>query len=339
MPIDPSYTFSVAPMMDCTDRHCRFMMRTISARAVLYTEMVTADAVRFGDRARLLDFHPAESPVILQLGGADPAAMAEAAAIGADWGYDGVNINVGCPSDRVQSGRFGACLMKEPDLVARLVDAIRARVDIPVSVKCRLGVDEQEGYAPLRHFVATVAAAGCDRFVVHARKAWLSGLSPKENREIPPLDYAAVHRLKGDFPALAIILNGGLADLRAGRAAAAGLDGMMLGRAVYQQPMLLADVDPELFGEPARAEDPAVVAARMAAYAEDWLAGGGRLGAVTRHMLGLFHGRPGARLWRRRLTVEAGRPGAGPAVVHRALAEVAAAAASIGSPVVTPNTA
>ena len=311
--------FAVAPMMDCTDRHCRWMMRGISARALLYTEMVTADAVRFGDRAKLLGFDPVERPLVLQLGGADPHAMAEAAAIGADWGYDGININVGCPSDRVQSGRFGACLMKEPDLVARLVAALRARADVPVSVKCRLGVDDQEGYEPLRRFVAAVADAGCGTVVVHARKAWLSGLSPKENREVPPLDYAAVHRLKADFPALQIVLNGGLADVAAGQAAAAGLDGVMLGRAVYQRPMLLAAVDPAVFGVAAPTADPAAVAARMVPYAEDWVRRGGRLGAVTRHMLGLFHGRPGARPWRRRLTVEASRPGAGAEVIRRAL--------------------
>ncbi len=328
MRFDQASRFAVAPMMDCTDRHCRWMLRTLSVRALLYTEMVTANAVLFGDRARLLGFDPAESPVVLQLGGADPAAMAEAAAIGAAWGYDAINLNIGCPSDRVQSGRFGACLMKEPELVARLVDAVAQRVAVPVSVKCRLGVDEQEGYGPLRDFVATVAGAGCRHFVVHARKAWLNGLSPKQNREVPPLDYALVHRLKADFPDLSIVLNGGIADVAAGIRAAAGLDGMMLGRAVYQQPMLMADVDPLVFATPAPADDPAIVAARMADYAEGWLAQGGRLAAVTRHMLGLFYGQPRARLWRRRLTVDGARADAGPDVIRRALDAVAGAAAA-----------
>src|SRR5262245_50525717 len=243
-----SHRFCVAPMMDWTDRHCRFFHRLLTRNALLYTEMVTAPAVLHGDRARLLALDASEHPVALQLGGSDPLALAEAAAIGANYGYDEINLNVGCPSDRVQEGRFGACLMAEPELVAACVAAMRARVSVPVTVKCRIGIDDQDSEADLERFVSAVAGAGCRTFIVHARKAWLQGLSPKENREVPPLDYGRVHRLKAEHPELEIVINGGIASLDEAEAHLAKVDGVALGRAAYQNPYLLADVDRRLFG-------------------------------------------------------------------------------------------
>ncbi|MFX4223996.1 MAG: tRNA dihydrouridine(20/20a) synthase DusA [Thalassobaculum sp.] len=295
--------FTVAPMMDWTDRHCRMFHRLLTRRAVLYTEMVTADAVRFGDRSRLLDYSADEHPLALQLGGSEPDAMAEAARIAEDWGYAEVNVNVGCPSDRVQSGRFGACLMREPETVGRVVAAMRDAVSIPVTVKCRIGVDDQDPETALDALVDRVTEAGCTTIIVHARKAWLQGLSPKENRDVPPLDYGRVRRLKAARPELEILLNGGLADLDTASAEADGLDGMMVGRAAYQTPWMLSEVDARIFGDPggAVADRHAVVEA-MAAYADRMrIERGTPLKAVGRHMLGLFQGLPGARGWRRRL--------------------------------------
>ncbi len=312
--------FSVAPMMDWTDRHCRAFHRTLTRRALLYTEMVTAQAVLRGDRDHLLGFDGGEHPLALQLGGSDPALLAQAARIGADYGYDEINLNVGCPSDRVQSGRFGACLMREPDLVADCVAAMRGAVTVPVTVKCRIGVDDQDPEESLYTLVGACAAAGVEQFIVHARKAWLQGLSPKENRDIPPLDHALVRRLKADRPGLAIMLNGGLASLDQAQAEASGLDGVMLGRAAYHDPGLLGAVDGRLFGETAPPVTPEAAIAAYRPYMARQLAAGTSLAAMSRHMLGLFQGRPGARAWRRIMTVEAVRPGAGLEVVDRALA-------------------
>jgi tRNA-dihydrouridine synthase A len=315
------WRFSVAPMMEWTDRHCRFFHRLLTRRARLYTEMLTSAAVIHGDRARLLGFSPEERPLALQLGGADPRELAEAARIAADFGYDEINLNVGCPSDRVQNGRFGACLMREPDLVGDCVAALKAAVAVPVTVKCRLGVDEQDDTA-LDALADAALAAGADALIVHARKAWLQGLSPKENRDVPPLDYGRVHRLKARLPEVPVVVNGGLASLDAAEAQLAHVDGVMLGRAAYQNPALLLDVDRRFFGETAAAPTPHEVIARMIPYIEARLAEGVRLHAVTRHMLGLFQGVPGARAWRRILTVEAVKPGARIEVLHRALAAV-----------------
>ncbi len=314
-------------MMDWTDRHCRAFHRGLSAHARLYTEMLTAAAVLHGDRARLLAFDPLEHPVALQLGGAEPEALAKAAAIGADLGYDEINLNVGCPSDRVQSGRFGACLMREPALVAECVAAMIAAVParVPVTVKCRLGVDEQAPEESLFALVDACAAAGVRVFIVHARKAWLQGLSPKENREVPPLDYALVRRLKRERPGLTFVLNGGLASLDEAEAELQQVDGVMLGRAAYQQPDLLAEVDRRLFGAPAPA-DPAAAVRAYLRHVERERAAGTPLGVLVHPLIGLFAGRPGARAWRRRLTVESVDRRAGPEVIDHALAELGAAA-------------
>ncbi len=316
-------------MMDWTDRHCRRLHRAISARALLYTEMVTDRAVIHGDRDRLLGFDPVEHPVALQLGGNDPALLAEAARIGAERGYDEINLNCGCPSDRVQSGCFGAVLMEQPALVADCVAAMQAVVDVPVTVKCRIGVDEQEPREVLPRFLETVSAAGVSRFVIHARKAWLQGLSPKENREVPPLDYPLVAEMKRAFPHLTICVNGGIATLdEAMGFLEAGLDGVMIGRAAYHQPMeVLGAADLRIWGE-GRVKSPAEVVEEMLPHIEAHLAAGGRLHQVTRHMLGLYSGRPGARGWRRVLSTEAVKDGAGPEVLARALAEVGAGAAA-----------
>jgi len=318
-------------MMDWTDRHCRRLHRTLSRRARLYTEMLTADAVIHGDRARLLAFDPAEHPVALQLGGAEPAKLAEAARIGEALGYDEINLNVGCPSDRVQSGRFGACLMAEPALVAECMAAIRAAVAVPATVKCRIGVDAQEPAHALFALVDACAAAGVGVFVVHARKAWLQGLSPKQNREIPPLDYPLVWRLKRERPELAIVINGGVASLEAAEAHLAHVDGVMLGRAAYHEPWRLGEVDRRLFGEAADVT-PAEAVADYLPYVRGELARGAHLAAMTRHMLGLFHGRPGARAWRRILTVEGAKAGAGVEVIEAGLAALADAAARRAEP-------
>ena len=324
--VDARWRFSVAPMMEWTDRHCRFFHRLLTRRARLYTEMLTSAAVIHGDRARLLGFSPEERPLALQLGGADPRELAEAARIAADFGYDEINLNVGCPSDRVQNGRFGACLMREPDLVGDCVAALKAAVAVPVTVKCRLGVDEQDDTA-LDALADAALAAGADALIVHARKAWLQGLSPKENREIPPLDYGRVHRLKERLPRTPIAINGGISSLDAAAAQLQFVDGVMLGRAAYQNPALLLDVDRRFFGETAPAPSPRDVVERMLPYIGARLAEGVKLHAVTRHMLGLFQAVPGARAWRRILTVEGVKPGAGLDVVRRALAALDAGGA------------
>lgn len=309
---------SVAPMMDWTDTHCRSFHRVMSPGVLLYTEMVHAQAVIHGDRARLLGFDPSEHPVALQLGGSDPAALAEASRIGADWGYDEINLNVGCPSDRVQAGRFGACLMKEPPLVAECIAAMQAAVRVPVTVKCRLGVDEVEDYAVFLAFIDAVAATGCRRFVVHARKAWLQGLSPKENREIPPLRHDWVHRLKRERPELVISINGGLRELAEVRAQFAHVDGVMIGRAAYHEPYRLHEYAVALEGEPPRTREALLRA--WFPYVESQLARGVALKHLTRHILGLFHAQPGGRAFRQVLSEGAPKAGAGLELLERALA-------------------
>lgn len=313
-------------MMDWTDRHCRWFHRLLTRRTLLYSEMVPTGAILRGERARFLAFDPAEKPLALQLGGAEPAALADCARIAEDWGYDEVNLNVGCPSDRVQNARFGACLMAEPALVADCVAAMRAATRLPVTVKHRIGIDERDSYEELAGFVETVAAAGCRSFAVHARKAWLQGLSPKQNREIPPLHYELVYRLKQDFPALEIVINGGIPDLEVALAHLSRVDGAMLGRAAYQDPWILAEADSRVFGapDPLRSREEAVVA--LLPYLEAQQAAGTPVKAVTRHVLGLFNGLPGARAWRRHLSEAAVRPGAGPEVVAQALERLQEAA-------------
>lgn len=320
---------SIAPMMDWTDRHCRYLHRLLSREVLLYTEMVTAPAVLFGDQERLLGFDPAEHPVALQLGGSDPMQLAAATKVGCEFGYGEVNLNVGCPSDRVQSGRFGACLMREPELVADCLQAMREVAgDVKVTVKCRIGVDDQIPAEILPEFIETVAARGVSSFTIHARMAWLDGLSPKENRDIPPLDYELVHQMKAGFPALEIILNGGISSLdEALEHIGRGLDGAMIGRAAYHMPTnVLAQADRRVFGV-GLDRDAETVVAQMLPYIERHLAQGGRLNQITRHMLGLFAGRPGARHWRRYLSQNAHRTGAGPEVVEQALALVVQQAA------------
>lgn len=311
---------SVAPMLDWTDRHYRYFARQISQHTVLYTEMVTTGALLHGDRERFLRFHPAEHPLALQLGGSDPADLAACARLGADRGYDEINLNVGCPSDRVQSGRFGACLMAEPGLVAECVAAMSEAVQIPVTVKHRIGIDHQDSYEALHRFVEVVAGAGCESFIVHARKAWLQGLSPKENREIPPLRYAWVHRLKQDFPRLEIILNGGILDLDAAEQQLAQTDGVMIGREAYHNPWILAAADARIFGAPPALKNRDQVAAAMFEYAQEEAERGTRPAAISRHILGLYHAQPGGRVWRRHLSEQAPRKGAGPEVIADALA-------------------
>ena len=297
--------FSVAPMMERTDRHCRYFMRLLTRRTLLYTEMVTTGAILFGDRARFLKFDPTEHPVALQLGGSEPDALAECARIGADLGYDEINLNVGCPSDRVQSGRFGACLMAEPDLVALSVAAMRAAVDVPVTVKHRIAIDDQPEWETLIGFVDTVAAAGCAHFIVHARKAWLQGLSPRENREVPPLHYDLVYRLKAERPDLHISINGGIETLGETSTHLEHVDGVMLGRVAYQNPYVLAGVDQQFYddGAPVRTRHEIVDA--YLPYIEREIASGTHLIGITRHILGLFNGLPGARAWRRYLSENA----------------------------------
>jgi tRNA-dihydrouridine synthase A len=316
------HRLTVAPMMDWTDRHCRFFHRQLTRHALLYTEMVVADAVIHGARERLLGFDPAEHPVALQLGGSDPAKLAEAARIGEAFGYDEINLNVGCPSDRVQSGTFGACLMKAPNLVAEGVAAMKAAVKIPVTVKCRIGVDDQDPEAALDVLSDAVFAADADALWVHARKAWLEGLSPRENRDIPPLDYDRVYWLKTKNPNRFIGINGGIQSLGEAVAHLEHTDGAMLGRAAYHTPGILAEVDSVIFGAPLEAVDFAAVIDIMAGYAARHIELGGRLAHVARHMVGLFHGLPGARRYRQILSSDATRPGAGPEVLHDAFAAV-----------------
>lgn len=314
---------SIAPMMDWTDRHCRAFHRTLTTRALLYTEMVTAPAVLHGDQARLLGFDKVEHPVALQLGGSDPDQLAQAARIGEQYGYDEINLNVGCPSDRVQSGRFGACLMREPELVADCMAAIKSAVAVPATVKCRIGVDDQDPEQSLFATVDACAAVGIDTFIVHARKAWLKGLSPKENREVPPLDYGLVRRLKRERPHLSISINGGIASLDEAEAHlddtdGVALDGVMLGRAAYHEPGLLGQADRRLYGADTSDVDAFAAIERYKPYLAARLDEGVSLSSMTRHMLGLMHGRPGARTFRHILTVEALGQHAGLEVLDRA---------------------
>ena len=300
-----SRRFSVAPMMEWTDRHCRFFHRLLTRRALLYTEMLTTGAVLHGDRARLLRFDPSEHPLALQLGGSEPRALAACARIGEELGFDEINLNVGCPSDRVQEGRFGACLMAEPELVGDCVAAMKAAVAVPVTVKCRTGVDDQDPESALEKFANAVERAGADALIVHARKAWLKGLSPKENREVPPLDYERVHRLKAARPRLTVVLNGGIGSVEQARAHLACVDGVMMGRAAYQEPWRLLAVDPVLFGEASRYASAKAAAAALMPYIERELTHGTRLHAMTRHLHGLFRAVPGARAFRRHLAAAA----------------------------------
>ena len=314
--------FSVAPMMDWTDRHCRVFHRLMTRRARLYTEMLTTGAVIHGDRRRLLAFDASEHPVALQLGGSEPRDLATASKIGEDFGYDEINLNVGCPSDRVKDGRFGACLMAEPNLVARCVDAMKREVKVPVTVKCRIGIDDQDPEMALDALARGVVAAGADALIVHARKAWLNGLSPKENRDIPPLDYARVYRLKAAMPGLPVIVNGGIGSLAEAKQHLSHVDGVMLGRAAYQEPWRLLAVDPEIFGEVAPCATMQDVFEAMMPYIEEELAHGARLHAIVRHFVGAFHAVPGARAFRRHLAENGVKPGAGIGVLRDAVALV-----------------
>lgn len=320
LPPPKPHRLCLAPMLEWTDRHFRFFLRLISRRIFLYTEMITTNAVLRGDRERLLEYDTAEHPVALQLGGSAPEALAECAHIAAEFGYDEVNLNVGCPSDRVQNGRFGACLMAEPELVAEGVAAMAHASGLPVTVKTRIGIDDLDSYEMLAYFVQTVAAAGCGTFIIHARKAWLKGLSPRENREIPPLRYDVARQIKQEFPQLEIILNGGIQTLEEGLAHLQGFDGVMLGRAAYHNPYILAEADSLLFGDPHTVLSRHDVLEAYLPYVERELARGVRLQSIARHILGLFHGAPGGRLWRRHLSENAVRAGAGVDVLRAAAA-------------------
>ncbi|MEW5835841.1 MAG: tRNA dihydrouridine(20/20a) synthase DusA [Pseudomonadota bacterium] len=329
LPPTSPWRVCVAPMMDWTDRHCRYFHRLLSPRARLYTEMVTSAALVRGGQLRLLEHSQQEHPVALQLGGSDPQELACAAVFGAQAGYDEINLNVGCPSDRVQSGRFGACLMLEPALVGQCVQAMRDAVQaagfaVPVTVKCRIGVDDQDAYADLQRFTEAMIGAGVEILVVHARKAWLQGLSPKENREIPPLDYGRVYRLKQEFPGLAVVINGGITTVREVREHLESVDGVMLGRAAYHDPYLLAELEASLYGEPLPARE--AVLAHLRPYVEAELARGTALKHITRHLLGLYQGQPGARAFRRVLSEGAHRPGAGWSLLEQAMDPVRDAA-------------
>jgi len=316
VPDRSDWRLTVAPMMDWTDRHCRYFHRLLSPHARLYTEMVTSAALVRGGQLRLLEHSQQEHPVALQLGGSDPLELAQAARLGAQAGYDEINLNVGCPSDRVQSGRFGACLMREPALVGECVQAMRAAVDVPVTVKCRIGVDDQDDYADLQRFTGTMVEAGVRVLVVHARKAWLKGLSPKENREIPPLDYERVYRLKREFPQLVVLINGGITSVDAVQAHLRQVDGVMLGRAAYHDPYLLAQLEAALYGEPLPAREE--VLGHLRPYVEAELKRGSALKHISRHLLGLYQGEPGARSFRRVLSEGAHLPGAGWGLLERA---------------------
>ena len=316
------YRFSVAPMMDWTDRHCRVFHRLMTRRGRLYTEMLTTGAILHGHRQRLLGFDPSEHPVALQLGGSNARDLATAAKIGQDFGYDEINLNVGCPSDRVQDGRFGACLMAEPALVADCVEAMKRAVRIPVTVKCRIGIDDQDPDVALNELARGVIAVGADALIVHARKAWLKGLSPKENRDIPPLDYVRVYRLKEAWPDVPIIINGGIASIAEAKQHLRHVDGVMLGRAAYQEPWRLLSADSELFGEAAPHATMKDVFEAMMPYIESELAGGTRLHSMTRHFVGAFHGLRGARAFRRYLAENGVRPGAGVTTLREAIALV-----------------
>jgi tRNA-dihydrouridine synthase A len=320
--------FSVAPMMDWTDRHCRVFHRHLTKRARLYTEMLTSSAIIHGERNRLLGFDGSEHPVALQLGGSDARDLATSAKIGEDFGYDEINLNVGCPSDRVRDGRFGACLMAEPQLVAACVEAMKRAVKIPVTVKCRIGIDDQDAEAALDVLARGVVAAGADALIVHARKAWLNGLSPRENRDIPPLDYDRVYRLRRALSDVPIIINGGIANIAEAKHHLAHVDGVMLGRAAYQEPWRLLSVDPEIFGEPAPFAAIKDVFAAMMPYIERELAKGTRLHSIVRHFVGAFHGVPGARAFRRHLAENGVKPGARTEVLRDAIALVDGRAAA-----------
>ena len=318
----PAHRFCIAPMLDWSNRHARYFWRLLTRKALLYTEMVTTGALLHGDRDRFLAYDDLEHPLALQLGGSNPADLARCAEWAEQWGYDEVNLNCGCPSDRVQSGRFGACLMAEPELVAECVAAMAARVNIPVTVKHRIGIDDMETYEELARFVEIVSGTGCNRFIVHARKAWLQGLSPKENREIPPLNYPWVYQLKRDFPTLDIVINGGIESLAAGAEHLDHVDGVMLGREAYQNPYLLVAVDQRIFGESTSAPSRGEVILGLLPYVERVLAEGGRLNHVTRHILGLYQGVPGAKKFRRHLSENAYKPDADLDVLRTALAMV-----------------
>jgi tRNA-dihydrouridine synthase A len=322
MQLNQLHRFSVAPMMDWTDRHCRVVHRLLSRKALLYTEMVTTGAIIHGDRKRLLGFDESEHPVALQLGGSDPADLATSARIGEEVGYDEINLNVGCPSDRVKDGRFGACLMAEPELVASCIDAMKRAVKIPVTVKCRIGIDDQDPEVALDTLARAVVAAGVDALIVHARKAWLNGLSPKENRDIPPLDYGRVYRLKAALPDVPVIINGGIANVEDAKRHLEHVDGVMLGRAAYQEPWRLLSVDSELFGTAPRYATMKDALAALEPYIARELAQGTRLHAITRHLVGAYHAVPGARAFRRHLAEQGVKPGAGIEVLREAVALV-----------------
>jgi tRNA-dihydrouridine synthase A len=316
------YIFSVAPMMDWTDRHCRVFHRLLSRRARLYTEMLTTGAIIHGDRPRLLGFDRCEHPVALQLGGSDPEALATSAKIGEDFGYDEINLNVGCPSDRVKDGRFGACLMAEPALVADCVAAMKQAVKVPVTIKCRIGIDDQDPEAALNTLAQMVVAAGADLLIVHARKAWLNGLSPKENRDIPPLDYDRVYRLKVSMPNVPVVINGGIGSVAEAKQHLAHVDGVMLGRAAYHEPWRLLGVDSELFGESAASPSMKAAIEALVPYIEEQISSGTRLHSITRHLIGAFQGVPGARAFRRHLAERGVVSGAGVDVLREAVALV-----------------
>ena len=315
-------SFCVAPMMDWTDRHCRFFLRLISQKTLLYTEMITTGAVLHGNRDRLLGYDEHEHPLALQLGGSHPQELSDSVKIAQDYGYDEINLNVGCPSDRVQAGRFGACLMLEPDLVADCIAAMNTVSRVPVTVKSRLGVDEHDSYEMLANFIQKVSTAGCKTFILHARKAWLKGLSPKENREIPPLNYDTVHRIKRDFPDLEIIINGGISCLEQAKEQLCYVDGVMLGRAAYHNPYLLADVDIQFYGSNKPKLKRHEIIEMFYPYLEKQLQAGVYLSSITRHILGLYQGMPGARYWRRHLSENATKPGAGIEVLKEAVAKL-----------------
>ncbi|MCG7869619.1 MAG: tRNA dihydrouridine(20/20a) synthase DusA [Candidatus Thiodiazotropha taylori] len=313
---------SVAPMLDWTDRYCRYFLRLISSHVLLYTEMVTTGAILHGNRARFLDFDPSEHPVALQLGGSEPEALAQCAKLGEQWGYDEINLNVGCPSDRVQSGRFGACLMLTPELVADCVKAMRDQVTIDVTVKHRIGVDDQDSYQALCDFVGKVSEAGCETFIVHARKAWLQGLSPKENREIPPLHYETVHQLKRDYPDLQIIINGGITTLEQVEENLKQVDGVMIGREAYNNPWILSQADSLIYASEGSPASRHQIIEAMIPYIDQELSAGTPINRITRHILGLFQGLPGAKKWRRMLSEEAHKAGADSGLILRAAAQV-----------------
>lgn len=319
-----SRRFCVAPMLDCTDRHERYLARLISKHTVLYTEMITTGALIFGDKPRFLDFSEIEHPVALQLGGSDPDAMTQSAEIVQQWGYDEVNINVGCPSDRVQSGSFGACLMQSPELVAENVKQMQAAVDIPVTIKCRIGIDDQEPREALWALVDATASAGCKTFLVHARKAWLKGLSPKQNRDVPPLDYDLVYELKQDFPELEIVINGGIDSIEACHKHLEQVDGVMMGREAYSNPYIMAQVDQAFYGDTQAPRTRDEVLNEYIKYADERLENGSRLNHLSKHIVGLYHGEPRSRLWRRHISQNAHIPGSNTDVLRAAYAEMVA---------------